>query len=83
MTTYIDWSKVKVEEAGRLGIGTPHTTAKLEIVTNSEILELKLDIDKECNVGGTNNPHNPLVLSCNGSVGMSCQNPNIKLHINN
>lgn len=78
----IDWSKVSIEAAGNVGIGNPYPTPKLDIGGYSEILEPKLDTNKEWNVGGTNNPRNPLVIRCNGNVGMSCKNPNHKIKIN-
>jgi hypothetical protein len=59
----IDWGKVKIKEAGRVGIGNPHTTTKLDVGGCSEILEPKLDPHKEYIVGMGDSPYTEFYLS--------------------
>jgi hypothetical protein len=59
----IDWSKVRIEEAGRVGIGNPYTTPKLDIGSCRKILKPKLDLNKEYIVGMGDSPYTEFYLS--------------------
>lgn len=91
----IDWSKVKIEQSGNVGIGTPYTLPKLDISSDNIIsmgdsphtkFYLSGIVSKEQSGKSPHGNNCGCELLKEGDImhiGMGCPNPKNRLHVNN